>query len=487
MDEETRRPTSRLVVASVAAAVLLAGGGGAYLATSSSGGGREDSAAPAGDPPPLTLDGYASQSGGEPVPGGPVFKAQGELPKAPDTVRVHRPSGEVTAAQVADLAKALKLPGTVSAQGTEWRVGEAGGPGLTVTKQAPGAWTYVTHTPGGEENCPREGGCDSAGSSAPVGLPPVDEAEAKAAAAPVLKALGQDEAKIDASRTMGAVRVVNADPVVAGLPTYGIPAGIEVGPDGEISGASGQLAEPVAGHAYPVIGAKEALKQLNATSSGTAVPGRIGGCSSAVPHQDDLTGGEPQQPCEPGGKPVPPKPRVVVVESAELGLAAYRESGRQVLVPSWLFTVARGPEMVTVTYPAVEKQYLRSPAAPTERPGPTDQPPGSAQPPSPDRPGDGNSGDGNDGADESRSAAVISYSASDRTLTVRFWGGVCSDYSASVRESPERVEVTVTGTPQKPGTYCIMIAKELTATVELEQPLGDRVVVGADGVPIPAE
>ncbi|MFI6941105.1 hypothetical protein ACIBI4_17655 [Streptomyces sp. NPDC050418] len=486
MGEETRRPASRLMVASVAVAVLLAGGGVAYLTAGSPAGGRGDSRAPAGDgaPPPLTLDGYTTQSGGgEPVPGGAVFSAQGELPKAPESVPVYRAQGEVSAGQVAALAKALKVPGKVGTQGAEWRVGKPGGPGLTVTKQAPGTWTYTSFVAGSGEDCPREGGCEKpVGSSGLANLPAVDEERAKAAAAPVLKALGQDDAKLDTRQTIGSLRVVNADPVVGGLPTYGVTTGIKVGPDGEVSGASGQLAKPVKGDAYPVISAGQALKQLNASAS-APVPGKIGGCASAVPHEDDLTVGEPQQPCDMGVKPAPPKPQRVTVESAVLGLAAYHEKGRQVLVPSWLFTLGGGQDG-TVTHPAVDRKYLREPAPlptdgpslPSDGPGFTERPPT----PTPDQPGEpSQSGP--------RSVHIEAYSASGRTLTVHFWGGVCSEYAASVEESADRVVVRVTETPKKPGTYCIMIAKELKETVQLDRPLGDREVVGADGARLPAK
>ncbi|MBC9712309.1 hypothetical protein H9Y04_06940 [Streptomyces sp. TRM66268-LWL] len=484
ISEESGRRTSRLVVASVAAAVLLAGGGGAYLAASSSEGSRGDAGAPGGDgtPPPLTLDGYTPGiAPGEPAPGGVRFTAEGELPKAPESVPVYRASGEVSKEQVAALADALKVPGEVTSQGAEWRVGTGkNAPLLTVIKQAPGTWTYapLVNDP---ETCPREGGCDKPiGSSGLSGLPSVDEKTAKAAAAPVLKAIGQDDAKLDARQTMGPVRVVNADPVVGGLPTYGISTGIQVGPDGEVAGASGQLAKPVKGDAYPVISAEAALKQLNAAPAGVA-PGNIGGCASAVPHEDDLTVGEPQQPCDPGAQPKPPKPQQVTVGSAVLGLAAYHEKGRQVLVPSWLFSVAQaGAEPVTVTHPAVEKRFLHSPAPVSpEEPTGTEAPATPEPEPEPDKP--------SDGATQPRSVRVESYSASDRTLTVHFWGGVCSDYSASAKESGGKVEVTVTETPQEPGKYCIMIAKELKETVQLEKPLGGREVVGTDGARIPAK
>ena len=81
---------------------------------------------------------------------------------------------------------------------------------------------------------------------------------------------------------MGAVRVVNADPVVGGLPTYGWTTGIQVGADGEVVGGSGQLKAPVKGDTYPVVRARRTLDQLN----GAARRGRhrgsgIGGCAES--------------------------------------------------------------------------------------------------------------------------------------------------------------------------------------------------------------
>ena len=69
-------------------------------------------------------------------------------------------------------------------------------------------------------------------------------------------------------------------------------------------------------------------------------------------------------------------------------------------------------------------------------------------------------------------------------LTVSFWGGVCSDYAASVSEKSGEVKVTVTDTPWE-GKVCIMIAKVVERTVTLDEPLGDRKVVGSDGKAIP--
>lgn len=291
-DVTTTRRRSPLVAASVAAAVLLAGGGGAYwAATAADGGDDTRSAAADGDrtPPPLALDdapapASPSREGiapGEPDPHGGrlVYRASGKLPDGPDKAAVQRAGGSVTAAEVTRLAKALGLTGKPQSEATSWKVGSDGdgsGPVLRVNKQAPGTWTFTRYGSGGTDNCKKGAVC----SVAPGGSgQPVDEKTAKAAAAPVLKAAGQDGAALDAGQLMGSARVVNADPVVDGLPTYGWATGIQVGPDGQVTGGTGKLKALEKGDAYPVIGAAEALKRLNAAQP------RRAGRPAAAPHR----------------------------------------------------------------------------------------------------------------------------------------------------------------------------------------------------------
>ncbi|WP_030786963.1 hypothetical protein [Streptomyces sp. NRRL S-920] len=490
---EPQRRRARLAVASVAATVLLVGGGGAYFAATAAGGGggQGSDGAPAGDggdPPPLALDGYpggdrqgegtdkgtdgtGGTSGiapGEPDPSGATYKATGKLPEGPASASVYHARGEVTRGEVAALAKALGLSGTPTSRDGAWRVDEGkdgSGPSLQVTKQAPGTWTYARHGVGGTDNCPKGKPCSST-STAPNGDADdaVGEKAAKEAAAPLLKALGQDDAKLDARQLMGAVRVVNADPKVDGLPTYGRSTGIQVGSDGQVVGGSGQLKAPDKGAKYPVISAREALDRLNSTGSGSV---GVGGCATPVPHVDDSTrtegggtkaegGGDAKQaPCEPSGKA--PKPRTVAVSGATFGLATHFVGGKQILVPSWLFEVRPegARDTFTVTHPAVAPKYLTSPGTPT----PTEKP---------EKP----RGKG--------SVPIESYSADGKKLTVHFWGGVCSEYSASAREDDDRVTVTVTETKQK-DKVCVMVAKRLSETVGLDKPLGEREVVDAGG------
>ncbi|MFC5637007.1 hypothetical protein [Streptomyces bullii] len=487
-DEPPARRRSAAVIASVAAAVLLVGGGGAYLATSASGGsdGRTSSGAPGGDdtPPPLLLDGYSGGNGvapGEHNPYGATYRADGTLPQGPGSAAVYRATGRVTQDEVARLARALGVDGTPVAEGQVWKVGpdkDGQGPSLQVNRQAPGAWTFSRYAPG-TDNCQKPTVCAQDPAS-PAG-DPVSVAAAMKAAAPVLKAAGQDDAKRDASQVMGAQRVVNADPVVGGLPTYGWTTGIVVGAQGEVVGGSGQLKPPVKGDTYPVVSAQKALELMNAQPQGDPRVG-IGGCASPVPLKDrheepcGASTGSPGSsgstgPGAPGTSDGTPAKETITVDKAVFGLASHTVDARQALVPSWLFEVrgAGARDAFTVTYPAVDPGFLATPTPfeePTDRPSPRPSGPGDEPTPAP------------------RNVEVEGYTAEGAELTVTFTGGVCATYEASASESADKVTVKVTETPW-PDKVCILIAKQYQQTVPLDEPLGDREVVGSDGEPIP--
>ncbi|MER6978850.1 hypothetical protein ABT317_18065, partial [Streptomyces carpinensis] len=358
------------------------------------------------------------------------------------------------------LAKALGVEGTPVADAQAWRVGtgkDGAGPMLRVNRQAPGTWTFSRYAPGTDDckgvlRCTHE-------PAAPT-VHPVSVAAAEKAAAPVLKALGQDDAKVDAGQVMGAQRVVNADPGFGGLPTYGWTTGLTVGPQGEVVGGSGQLKAPDKGETYPVLSARRTLELMNAAPRTDHRMG-IGGCASPVPLKDRL-----EAPCGTSGKTTGQD--AFTVDRAVFGLASHSSQGRQTLVPSWLFQVrpTAGQDGFTVTYPAVDPKYLSSPDTPSGRPEP--RPSGSAAAPT------------------TQDVRVSGYSTAGDDLTVRFEGGVCADYKASAEESSDRVTVTVTET-RWPDKVCILIAKEYQRTIHLDRPLGDREVVGSDGGPIPRE
>lgn len=463
--EPSPRRRSPVLIASVAAAVLLVGGGGAYLAAGASGGsdGSGGGTTPGanGDtsPPPLALDGYSEDAPngiapGEPNPYGAVYRADGTLPDGPGAAPVYRIRGEVSQEQVVTLAEALGLEGEPVAEGGSWRIGgkDGSGPTLRVDQDAPGAWTFSRNTPGTDN-------CKGATCKAPSGGggPVVSEDAAKKAAAPVLKAAGQDEAKLDADQVMGGTRVVNADPQVGGLPTYGWTTGVVVGAKGEVVGGNGRLGEPVKGDSYPVVSAADALKRMN-EAPGAGDRAEIGGCASPVP-----LGGES---C---ATPEPPKGDTVTVGDAVFGLASHSVDGRPALVPSWLFEVRpEGTESTfTVTYPAVDPEFLAPRAGSGEAS------------PAPTKPGDEPTA-----APSARDVDVEGYTAEGDELTVTFTGGVCADYKVTASEDGGRVTVRVTETPW-PDKVCIMIAKGYQQTVRLDTPLGGREVVGTDGDPVP--
>ncbi|KUN28505.1 hypothetical protein AQJ23_06065 [Streptomyces antibioticus] len=491
--DDTEHPTRRrspVLIASVAAAVLLVGGGGAYLATgaaSGSGDGGTTSGAPGDDtPPPLHLDGYTDGGGtggiapGEPNPYGPTYQADGTLPDGPDSAPVYRASGEVTADEVARLAEALGVTGTPVLEGKAWKVGgqDAAGPSLQVNQFAPGTWTFHRYAPG-TDDCKSETVCAS-DPAAPAD-DPVSEDVAEKAAAPVLNAVGQDDAKVDASQVMGAQRVVNADPVVGGLPTHGWTTGVVVNVQGEVVGGSGQLKAPEKGDTYPVVGAEKALELMNARPAADHRMG-IGGCASPVPLKDRLEApcGSSSSGAAEAGTPQPPQQDTITVEKAVFGLAAQYVDARQTLVPSWLFEVkaAGAQDAFTVTYPAVDPKYIAS-ATPSAPPSGEPTAPPSPRPtgPGPDEP---------TAAPAPKDVQVDGYAADGKELTVSFTGGVCADYKAAAVEGSDQVTVTVTETPW-PDKVCIMIAKVYQQSVQLDEPLGDRKVVGSDGKEIPLE
>ncbi|GHH01782.1 hypothetical protein [Streptomyces lanatus] len=487
-DRDGARRRSPAFIASVAAAaVLLVGGGGAWLAANTSGGsdGGTASGASGGDIPPLLhLDGFTeggtSGTGGiapgEPNPYGATYKADGELPDGPGSAAVYRAGGEVGAAEVARLAEALGVDGKPVAQGETWKVGasDGAGPSLQVNKQAPGTWTFYRYAPG-TDNCRSTTVCAKTPAD-PAG-DPVSEAVAKKAAAPVLKAVGQDDAKLDASQIMGAQRVVNADPVVGGLPTYGWTTGVTVDAQGEVVGGSGQLKAPAKGDTYPVLDAEKTLGLMNAAPGAGQRMG-IGGCASPVPLKDRLEapcGAEASMSAS-GSTGTPPEQDTITVEKAVFGLASQYVDARQALVPSWLFEVrSQGArDSFTVTYPAIDPKYLAS-ATPSQEP--------SGEPsPRPSGPKD----DEPTSSPITRNVTVDGYTAEGSELTVAFTGGVCAKYDVKASESGGEVTVRVTETSQ-PDKVCILIAKLFHETVRLDEPLGDRKVVGTDGQRIPLE
>lgn len=483
--EPAARPRRRRLAAVSVAAVVLAAGG-TYFAQAVVGGGDASSDAPAArysdDPAPLPLDGYggaAKESEKSP----PSYALTGDAGKAPNKAPVYRTT-KVRQSTVAKLASALGVRAKPVKQGETWVVSEGRdgtGPALRVSgtaKGQQGQWSFSRHAtassakcgklpqPDKPPRCPSLEGDVGAGPDAPVtsddaaarggavgeragGQDPVSEREAKRSAGPVLRVLGLERAELDASTTTGALRTVKAQPELDGLSVQGWDTRLTVGADGALVRGHGALAPLAKGATYPVLSAQETLKQLN----------------KHRPIHTEIHC--VKEPCEGGRKSGPTK-----VSQASFVLAAHTSQGKRVLVPSWSFEFSADR---SVSYPALAPRHL---AKDSGKPSDGSGSGGDS------RPGGGSSGS----ADPSESAkpappgtSVEPYGAGDRTLTVHFWGGVCSDYTVKAKETAERVRVTVTEQKHKPGAPCIQIAKAMSDKVTLDKPVGERTVVDEDG------
>jgi hypothetical protein len=455
-------------------------------------------------------------------------------PNSAAVYRGHGPVGAADVERLAKLL-GMSGPAVAQGDSWRVGAADGAGPTLLVTKAAPGTWSYSRYgavgvspadpgdpayppqpvDPGGPRRMmpmkPQSGpGTDSgststsssasgtgsgagansssssAASSAPASddpagttstqapspAPPVSEQRAKAAAAPVLAALGLSGARVGAAETVGAVRVVSADPVVGGLPTHGWSTDLDVASDGQITLGHGRLAALDKGDSYPVVSAARALKELNghvmhpdygiANCPAQSAPRPKPAPTTTAPGQDKTL--PHTLPCVPGnGHPMQ-------VRGAEFGLALDYVSGAQALVPAWLFDVAQAGVSRTsvVAEPAVDPAYVQR-DTPAPSASPSSPASSSAEPGGPSKPS-------GPSAPRQHAVGLSTYHADGSALELTFYGGVCSTYSARAAESAGQVKVTVTAT-EKQGRVCVMLAKKFTETVTLDKPLGGRTVV----------
>ncbi|MCQ4081598.1 hypothetical protein NGB36_13525 [Streptomyces sp. RB6PN25] len=503
-----------LTAALVAGAVLVAGGGGAYWAASAAAGGARAShgsqdtgpgtSGKAGGPPPLALNGWTGTDTPS-DPGGSAYRATGALPAGPGSAHVYRAVDQVPRADVARLAAALGVRGPVRLDGGIWRAGAAPGargPALEVSQDAPGSWVFSRYgttppcrprtalPPSGTAVC--YSAADSTMASGPAGTAsPASPQQAMRAAAPVLAALGLTGQPTDTSQTAGSDRTIVVDPVFDGLPTHGWRTSLQVASDGGLLSATGRLARLAQGPAYPVVSAERALQEMQAPGSSrvpaacpTSHPGSATGTTGTTGAGGVNPGGPMLRPSASASDPSNPVDRQrpamgpcvpgwaaqpLEVRGATFGLSAQFVSGRPELVPSWLFRVARSGDgqAYTVAQPAVDPRFLTAPggagAGDPSAPSPSPSPSGSPS-----------------GVATATPTRVDSYSATGRTLTLHFYGGLCDTYSASVvRQSTGSVAVRVTGMRKNPRQICPMIAKQFTERVTLAQTLDARPVYDA--------
>ncbi|WP_146057095.1 MULTISPECIES: hypothetical protein [unclassified Streptomyces] len=289
---------------------------------------------------------------------------------------------------------------------------------------------------------------------------PVSEKEALASVAPLLTELDLPAERADTSQVDGDQRVVAVDPAVDGYATYGWSTRLAVGPDGRIVNGFGSLLTPVADDSYPLIGAEEALAELN---GGTAEP------------SDGA--------------------RVVEVTGAELGLGYESSDGEPVLAPTWLFSVddeatfVTNPSWYRVSHLAVEPALVTGVAGSWPGGG-ADL--GAGEPGSgPVEPGTGGDTPAHQGGAPGAPGDAMApppgpltglepYGDGATELTYWNWTGVCGDYTAVARETEDTVTVELLHESDG-NDVCVLMAVSKPFTVTLEAPIGDRTVLDEHG------
>lgn len=312
----------------------------------------------------------------------------------------------------------------------------------------------------------------------PVSLPPaVPDATALAAATPIIKAAHLAGTPFVAPWG-GSPATVLIDPTIAGLPTSGVQTSISVDDKGVMNGY-GRIGTPVELGQYPIISATAALTALNgsprpeiaiACPTGDANPPAPSGASGVGASAGDASGAI--MGCV--------NPPLMILTSAVFGLQLQWDGVQPLLVPAWLYT----PEGSTTSSDvigsiAVDPTYIAQPtpiAVPSMSTAPMPLPVSSAGGSS-GSVGTASSGPVT-GTPGTVTASAQTYTDNgDQTLTLHFWGGNCSTYSADAKESDASVTVFITDTPTNPGGMCDMMAKATDVLVKLSAPLGSRTVI----------
>lgn len=433
------------------------------------------------------------------------YKLVGTLPsgRPADAAVWTLTSGSTDVDLVARLAKAFKA-GTPVRTGSGWRAG-----GLFVSGDAGQSWWFsqcapatspdttssdtmsssvvcAVATPGAVVNGTGSGG-GSAGSggsaiaplppagpvAAPVEPPAIAASVVRAAAAPVLAALGLSGGTVTTSGYGGSVAVTRS---VGGFQTVGLTTRVDVDRKGVVLSANGWLGEASKGDSYPLVRATEAFKAL------PALP-RLEMC-----------------PVGPDGKGCP-LPAAIEVTGAHLGLSLQALTGTgQVLVPSWLFDVKGSAEPLAAV--AIQRQFLGG-DAPTKEPGtgsgstepgggpivgPTPEPP-VAVPPAEPLPDPGASGPATTRATFDFDLAKPSAAAHALALVLGYSdSSSCphTNVTPLVKESADTVSVQLEADARPTGIACTNNALAKTVDVTLQFPLAGRKVVDlTDGKAVP--
>ena len=448
-------PALRRAAPFAAAVAVLAVVAAATYVFRDTGGAAGSSSQP---PPPLRIGAATDR---EAAAADSRFTVTGELPDGPEEAPVRRfTDGD---ADVARLAEAVGVDPDDVAGGAAAQTD-----GSDVLRVGPGParpWQFVradaavclSPLPGASPDSPVSSCAVPPARGRPAVQPPPSEQEARDVAAPVLDAVGLDvaDAVVGEPGATGDTRTVQVDPRIGDGPTSGVATSVTVDADGVVA-AEGWLGATEEGDRYPVITAEAALGRL------AAMPVPLIGCAEGEQRPGPLCGG----PLE--------------VTGASFGLSLQHEGEQPLLVPSWLFEVAGGPEPLAVV--AVDGAYLDpvagsgSSGSGTDGSSGTGASPGTAEP----APVDPVAPKVEPSAGASRFESVTVSPAGD-ALTVTFYGGVEDCFSYEVR-ADENARTVVLRLVERndPVKLCVAMAQRYERTVTLERPLGGRVVVDAE-------
>lgn len=226
--------------------------------------------------------------------------------------------------------------------------------------------------------------------------------------------------------------------------------------EADLPPTTGWLQRGARGPAYPLVAAREAYDALRRTP----LPMPLVACPEPLPPgADPVTCGGP-----------------ITVTGARFGWSVQQTVDATILVPAWLFDLEGSPQPLVQL--AVDPEFLRqapvdgggSAGSPTSVPGSSGtavppEAPSAAPPP----------------ADGSRFTSVV-RSADDRSLEVRFYGGVpeCYSYAVRAEETDREVRLSVVEDRTAGDKPCIDLAVEIRKTVRLAERLGLRLVVDAE-------
>src|SRR3954468_18789431 len=193
----------------------------------------------------------------------------------------------------------------------------------------------------------------AADDTVPTPAPGPDAADARALAAPILRALGLSDAGVTVSEGTPTT-TVQASYDVDGMRTVGLTTTLSFTGDARLATADGWLTDLTKGDSYPVITAPRAFELLREQPRPMI--------EMCLRRSDG----------KPGCADIPP----TVITGATLGLTMAADAGRPTLVPAWLFTGEGQGEALSqgggggepLSQVAVEPSYVAAPATATDTP-----------------------------------------------------------------------------------------------------------------------